>query len=291
MIEALTNSPAGHCLNCNAALNGTFCAACGQRAVRADPTVSELAGDAWHELSGYDGRIAATFRALLHPGKLTLEYLQGRRARYLSPVRLYLTVSVIYFLVAAAAPQVAARTAGDVTGPGALRIGVTGTRNGTAIVTEADRAEMQKQLVDANWLIRPLLKSLLEDPDGFRARMFTIMPRVFFAMLPVFAAIVALFYRHRRFPAVLVYALHIHAFAFLIFTVGETAKFSGSEIVAAVVGLIAFVAFAVYTHRSLQVVFGGGQLETFAKETGIGFAYALVSVPAFVIILIWASMV
>ena len=43
----------------------------------------KLAGDAWQELSGYDGRIAATFRGLLHPGRLTLEYLQGRRARYL----------------------------------------------------------------------------------------------------------------------------------------------------------------------------------------------------------------
>jgi hypothetical protein len=101
------------CLNCGAALHGAFCGACGQRSVPADPTVSELAGDAWQELSGYDGRVAATFRGLLHPGRLTLEYLQGRRARYLSPVRLYLTVSVIYFLIAATAPQIA----------GGLRIG------------------------------------------------------------------------------------------------------------------------------------------------------------------------
>ena len=82
-----------------------FCGACGQRSVPANPTVSELAGDAWQELSGYDGRIAATFRGLLHPGRLTLEYLQGRRARYLPPIRLYLIASVTYFLLAAAAPD------------------------------------------------------------------------------------------------------------------------------------------------------------------------------------------
>jgi hypothetical protein len=55
--------------------------------------------------------------------------------------------------------------------------------------------------------------------------------------------------------------------------------------------VIALVVFAVYTHRSLQVVFGGDWKETLVKETAIGFGYALVSVPAFFIILIWASLV
>ena len=203
------------CLNCGAELGGPFCAACGQRFVPVDPTVSEIAGDAWQELSGYDGRIAATFRGLLHPGRLTRDYLQGRRARYLPPVRLYLTVSLIYFLVAAAAPPVGARTSGEVTGPGGLRIDVSQTQDGMAMVTPEDRAEILKQLDSAPWFVRPMLKSVVEDPDAFRARLFTIMPRVFFAMLPVFAAIVALFYRERRFPAALVFAVHIHAFAFL----------------------------------------------------------------------------
>ena len=281
------------CLNCRARLEGSFCAACGQRAVPADPTVSEIAGDVWQELSGYDGRIAATFRGLMHPGQLTLEYLQGRRARYLPPVRLYLTVSVIYFVIAAAAPQVVETTKGaSVRGPGGLQIGVTRGKTDTSLIlTEEDRAEILKQLDDAHWLIRPLLKSVVAEPDAFRARLFTIMPRVFFGMLPAFAAIVALIYRNRRFPTALVYALHIHAFAFLIFMAAEIAKFTGSQIVATAVGVIALVAFAVYTHRSLQVVFGGDWKETLVKETAIGFGYALVSVPAFFIILIWASMV
>ena len=52
---------AGRCLNCNAPLHGPFCGACGQRAVPPDPTVRELAGDAWNELTGYDGRIMADY--------------------------------------------------------------------------------------------------------------------------------------------------------------------------------------------------------------------------------------
>ena len=276
----------GRCLNCGAELSGPFCAACGQRAVPANPSVSEIAGDAWEELSGYDGRIAATFRALPHPGRLTTNYIEGRRARYLPPVRLYLFVSFFYFVIAAAAPQ-QSTASGEVRGPGGMRIGITNS----AEMTEADRAEVMKNLETAPWIVKPLLRSLADDSDGFRARLFTIMPRVFFGMLPAFAAIVALIYRNRRFPTALVYALHIHAFAFLIFMAAEIAKFTGSQIVAAAVGVIALVAFAVYTHRSLQVVFGGDWKETLVKETAIGFGYALVSVPAFFIILIWASLV
>ena len=93
---------AGRCLNCGAPLYGSFCAECGQRDVPPHPTARELAGDAWQELSGYDGRIMATIRGLLRPGFLTREYVEGRRAGYLPPVRvgfLYLLSSVPAFIV------------------------------------------------------------------------------------------------------------------------------------------------------------------------------------------------
>ena len=129
------------CLNCGAALQGSFCAACGQRSVPPDPSVAELAGDAWQELSGYDGRIAATIRGLLRPGYLTREYIAGRRARYLSPMRLYLIVSVIYFVAASSTPPSMSTRSGQVEAPGGLQIGVTGSTNGAELSAE-ERAQM-----------------------------------------------------------------------------------------------------------------------------------------------------
>lgn len=276
------------CLNCGADLAGQFCGACGQRVVPADPTVSELAGDAWQELSGYDGRIASTFRGLVHPGLLTNEYLQGRRARYLSPVRLYFIVSVIYFVISAAAPVAPGQGPGDFRGPGALRIGVWNT-NGV-LLTEEDRTAMAKDVNDAAWPIRVLLQALLEDPEGFRQRLFTVMPRVFFGMLPVFAGIVWLFYRRRRFPTALVFAVHLHAFAFLAFTIPEVAKFSNSPAVTAIVGLLVVIGFAVYALRAQRAVFSGSWPITIAKAAAIGAVYVCAAIPAFFIILVWASL-
>ena len=277
------------CLNCGAALYGTFCSACGQRAVPPDPSVAELAGDAWQELSGYDGRIAATCDGLWRPGFLTREYIAGRRARYLSPVRLYLIVSVIYFLVASATPVTMSGQSGGIRAPGGIQIGVTGAPNG-AVLSNEERAQLLASIDRAPAMLRPLLRAAAEDPIAFRSRILTIMPRVFFALLPVFAVIVAMFYRGRRFPTSLVFAVHLHAFAFVVFTLSEAAKLTGSVGFAIAVGFAATIAFGVYALMALRAVFGGGWPITVTKAAGIGAVYLLASLPAFAIILLWASL-
>ena len=99
-------------------------------------------------------------------------------------MRLYLIVSVVYFVVSAAAPE----------GAGGLRIGVWDNRGSVELSAE-DRAALEADVAESAWPIRPMLQSIAENPAAFRARVYTIMPRVFFAMLPVFAGIVWLFYR------------------------------------------------------------------------------------------------
>ena len=48
------------------------------------------------EFSGWDGRLSSTLRALIRrPGVLTHDFLEGRRVRYISPIRLYLTASLV----------------------------------------------------------------------------------------------------------------------------------------------------------------------------------------------------
>jgi hypothetical protein len=117
------------------------------------------------------------------------------------------------------------------------------------------------------------------------------MPRVFFAMLPVFAGILALFYRGRRFPTALVFAAHLHAFAFLAAALAEFAKMTRSQVIQGTVSGIVILVFTWYALASLRAVFGGRWPITIAKALGIGFAYSLVSIPFFFVILIWASLV
>jgi Protein of unknown function (DUF3667) len=90
------------CANCGTPLNGKYCSACGQR--HHDLPIHHFwhfVGEAAEDLTHADSRLWQTLIALLfRPGFLTREFLDGRRARYLPPVRLYLVVSVIFFVIA-----------------------------------------------------------------------------------------------------------------------------------------------------------------------------------------------
>lgn len=289
LTSASADFGAGRCLNCGAPLHGGFCAECGQRAVPPNPTVRELAGDAWHELSGYDGRIMETIRGLARPGFLTRQYVDGRRMHYLPPVRIYLIASLLYFVIAASAPEeVTTRESSTISGPGGMRIGITDD-DGRLGMTAADRAEMLENVDSAPWFVRPMIRSVAEDPDGFRARTFTIMPRVFFALLPVFAGVVTLFYRQCHFPTALVFAVHVHAFAFIVFAMAEAVKFSGNAHLADRASALMTLVFTVYALKSLRRVFGGRWPITILKAVGIGFVYLIAAVPAFIVIIMWAS--
>ena len=282
------NAP-DRCLNCEAPLSGSFCAACGQRAVPPHPTVRELAGDAWTELTGHDGRIEETVRSLLHPGRLTHEYLEGHRARYISPVRLYLTASLIYFVVAAAAPNI--DTAGrrsEITSAGGVRIGISG--NDVDVTDPEQRRRVKEQLSDVPPFIRPVLDAAIDDPAAFRRRLLETTPRVFFAMLPLFAGILALFYRRRPFPTHLTFATHLHAFAFFALTVPEAAKFTRVTVLAAAVAIIAAVVLVTYALLAFRRVYRESWGRTLAKSAGIAVLYLLSSIPAFVVILAWVTL-
>ena len=90
-----------NCENCGTALAGPYCSQCGQR--HHEHPVHHFwhfVGEATEDLTHADSRLWQTVYALLlRPGFLTEEFLAGRRARYLPPVRLYLVVSVIFFLI------------------------------------------------------------------------------------------------------------------------------------------------------------------------------------------------
>ena len=90
------------CGNCGAELQGAFCHACGQKVTGPDVSLHDFFHEAFHEFAHLDGKIVQTLRLLMtKPGMLTKEFLEGRRARYISPLRLYLTCSLLFFALAA----------------------------------------------------------------------------------------------------------------------------------------------------------------------------------------------
>lgn len=87
------------CKNCGEPLIGPYCAVCGQERDTHRRSVRDLVGALFEEIASFDSRILRTMRALLlRPGELSLAFHEGRTRRYVPALRLYLFVSLLFFL-------------------------------------------------------------------------------------------------------------------------------------------------------------------------------------------------
>jgi hypothetical protein len=173
------------CPNCGTARAGRYCSACGQKDVPLTPTIGYFLHELTHELLHVDGKIFRSVRFLVtRPGFLTREILAGRRASYVSPIRLYLVFSIFAFAAGAL----------GVFGDGGVRI--TYTPEPGEIVSPED--------IEAR---------TAEIASNVNAAMKAWLPRAMFVLVPLFAALVMLFRRgsRRTYPQHLYFALHVHA--------------------------------------------------------------------------------
>lgn len=87
------------CENCHAKVSGSYCSQCGQSI---ESTIKYFWSVLLHlldDIFSFDSRASRTLKPLLlKPGFLTQEYIQGRRVHYVPPLRLYLFISIIFFI-------------------------------------------------------------------------------------------------------------------------------------------------------------------------------------------------
>lgn len=88
------------CHNCQTMLQGGYCHVCGQHAHNPLRSFRHAVEDVFESFWHVDGRIFRTLRDLLIPGKVSRDYLDGHRVRYIAPLRLYVILSLITFFVA-----------------------------------------------------------------------------------------------------------------------------------------------------------------------------------------------
>ncbi len=87
----------GLCLNCGTALIGDYCHECGQ-AGHIHRTLAAILHDLAHGVLHFEGKIWRTLPMLLfHPGALTRRYIAGERARFVSPLALFLFLVFMMF--------------------------------------------------------------------------------------------------------------------------------------------------------------------------------------------------
>ena len=250
------------CANCGTISAGNFCSHCGQRLDIQLHSVGHFLRDATEVMTHADARVWRTLLPLLtRPGFLTREYFAGRRARYLQPFRLYLILSVVFFLLGALLGQHREITqAGD--------------------ETQRSCANLHTDLPGARWLQPRLVvtcKRIMADGGrAFKQSVIHNLGRAMFLFLPLLAGLMKLLYwRPRRYYLEhLLLLIHNHAFVFLLLSIFMIAThWVSSTGWDTLFNLLLFVYLTQYLYRSMKAVYAQPGWLTSLKFFVLGFAY------------------
>jgi hypothetical protein len=229
----------GVCLNCGAPLAGHYCARCGQKAEAVNPTLGEFVHELAHEISHVDGRILRSTQMLLtQPGFLSREHFEGRRARWVSPIRVYLMFSLLFFAVSAFSPM-------------------AGMKVSCTKCPEETRAERE---------------AMMREAIGHET------PHAMFVLVPVFAGFVALvaWKSGRNYPQHLYFSMHVHSAWFVAGATAGAIRLLRVSAVDQAAASLAIVCAAVYLALALRRAYGIGWVRSIVGTVLVVATYWMV---------------
>jgi hypothetical protein len=257
-----------NCANCDRALDGRYCSACGQKAVNIHRPLWDLISQGIEEMLSVDTRLIRTLRPLLFkPGLVTREYLSGHRVVHVPPLKAYLISALVFFGLFAALPS---RAEIDVFARGEER-----PSGGSRMQFELPA---HVAINDAKY--QQLLARAKANPKGFANAVGSAIPRAFFLFLPIFAGLLELFYRRAGYYVDhLVFSLYYHAFVFAVSSALFLMSYTSGvlpQVVRAAIGFALLGWLLVYLPIALRRVYGGSRWITSFKLVGLGVTYLLV---------------
>jgi len=278
------------CLNCGQSFalpRPRFCPACGQETTPRPPRLGDFIQQFGGAYFATEGALWRTLRLLLlQPGELTRQYLAGRRKHYVLPLRLYLTISLFTFLLIRLMASANIEVVADIDLD-------PKTTDVTIIDLGARGAGMKKGVFYCQgypaWFCQRLQRRIDVDPKAMHRQMADLGERLvgnlgtaMFVMLPSFALWMQLAYLNRRmrYAEHLVFALHLHAFWFLVLPLllPDLAWLSG----------LAGLAIVVYPLLAARRVYGGRLHWLLLRAMGVSVLYVFTLAFVMVGLVLWA---
>ena len=291
------------CQNCGAALLGPHCYKCGQPVNGLVRHFSSILGDFADSVLNIDARVFRTLWPLFaRPGYLSREYFAGRRVRYVSPVRLFVFLSIVTFFVA----QLVVSFGNDTIDFGDGQKTEAAAAAGEAADDDEDddsrvsfngrEWDARTNPVDIGWLPAfadrwvneqighgvANVKELKRDPERFKEAMLGAVPSTLFVLLPIFALMLKLLYlfKRRLYMEHLIVALHSHAFLCLalLLVFGLDALGDAVKAIAPATGLLERLLalwMPVYLLLMQKRVYGQGWIMTLLKYGVLGVSYMI----------------
>ena len=305
----------GPCLNCGTQMGSEtlFCPHCGQKRLeREDMSFRHLIGESFLDYFHFDSKFFRTIVPLvIRPGKLSLEFMIGKRKSYVEPFRLFLVISIIYFLLLPFGQE------NDVNTQKKLKAATKGMnlyqesddiqrtkvtfKDGPVTIQGQDSAKKEidsiglKAYVNKKYpkegplvklFLRQAYKIMINSGQSMSAIIEHTASKMVFLLIPVFALLLKLLYirRKRLYFEHLIFSLHIHSFIFLIMILSLlTGYFLHVSIFLVVLVAMAYALLAMKSYYAQP--FG----KTLFKFILLSFSNLIIALPVFGLLLIFVA--
>jgi len=292
-------APAGQvvtCANCGREFNGRFCPDCGQDREDIRRPFAEISRDFLGDFFAFDARIFRTLVPLLtRPGDLTVDYIEGRRARYVPPLKLYVFAAFLYFTIVAIGGggpfQAFVHETGEgvtfgIGGPGDRqadeRAGPTATDPAPAGAQPADAPDTAAGPADVGTVIEERAQRAAEDPQAYGRAVQGTLSYAHFLLLPVLGLLLEAFYRNRYYAEHLVFGMHFHALALLtaapiVAAIDFIPALDRQGSAARAIVSVWYLGLGAYLFLAMRRVYGGSFLGTLWRWAALGLLYAILA--------------
>jgi ribosomal protein L32 len=252
------------CRNCGTPAPGRYCPECGQETATEVQATGPFLRDLVNRNIGAGGPMAQTLsRLFVVPGALTVDYLAGKRARYLRPLQLYLLASVVVFAVVQMfGLDIGLRFYGD---RGFHLVRAAAPPDDGSFIGGARFTPMQ---IILDHVDTPAIRGFkaLSPPERFNvlhAKRLVYVSYFALLLVPLFALIVGLCYRTRRrtYGTHLVFSLHIHSFLLLMML--------AAAMLPTILGNVMAWGVVGYVLVALRHVYGGTWAETLGRGSAV----------------------
>jgi hypothetical protein len=276
------------CENCGSELSGEYCSKCGQRNVEIKLPFKDILRELIEELLSFDSRLFhSIIPFLVKPGVLTMEYISGRRAHYISPFKIYFFMSFLYFFTTAMVekPEENWQTQSKLNVDSSLT-----TARSDSIITLAKKGGIKLTIWkdDSGVVERKYghrfaagLNKLKTNPQLFFDAIKDHAPQVVFLLLPVFALLLKLIYLRSKnyYIEHIVFSFYFHSYVYLILLLIVLLNSTGWPFVSNYADVL-FIAIPLNLYQGMKRVYRQSGGRTFIKFILLTGAYGFVLIAA-----------
>jgi hypothetical protein len=290
----LTERISKDCLNCGTEVAGRFCQQCGQENAEVKESFFQLLIHFVEDLTHFDGKLWKTVKLLLFkPGSLTKLYIEGKRASYIHPIRMYIFVSAVFFLFMFTG-EAPLKTEGAGSNANNSKDFATGLQEGLKMDLDEDSVNYktiaaynaaQKKLPESkrdNWLDALIKKKGIEINEKYSGDNLKIgkaliekfenyFSRMLYISLPIFAFFIWVLYRRNKnhfFVDHIIFSIHIYCAFYIILFITQIVSTVNDFFSDQLSGIIAFIvplSLVFYLYKSLKNHFNQSRKKTLLK--------------------------